>query len=618
MQLPPVQDIYVYENARIDGRPSIAPNLWREHFDIFYLDQKMRCPDDIPFAQLCDRVGINKITTEDVSYFESRVVTEDIPEELDNENFKNGTVSIIVTTNEDREAVNLAKLRALLPMAKEYTCLSNDKVTNRKNQEELPEATCFNTTNGGMMKNLIIREGAPVMITTNHQVAQFKEDGLTNGAFGYIDFIQVSDKNPEVVEIIWVVFRDKRVGKKHYKAAKRKLRKEEFAHLIHEDALPILPSTKEFKVKQGNVHYMRKQFALTLAYAMTAHKSQGASKDKVIVDFRGSGPRGAFIDKASFYTAITRVSKGSNLFLRSFKKSFIRNNPAVEFEINRMRQLRSVKYRKVYLGEQIFEDNSEVKVGYLNINGLCEGYHAQYLNGDLNLQNLDLFALAETHLQNGTNNATLVELLSNWQVQFRFDSGDGKKHMGLLILTSKSATDFQLVENLSLNRQGQTQVQVVSVSLSGKVFSFVYIRTTPTLAEAQWLQEKTLKSDYILGDLNLNPLNPNEERLIEVIGGQKKMIFRGVTTPQKNQLDHILGDESAKPVFATSYLNFISDHFAITLRMSLTGAGFVDDPRLKKDSSQIKRPIIHQSPVSTPKRSQRKPAAGTPTKKRRC
>ena len=76
--------------------------------------------------------------------------------------------------------------------------------------------------------------------------------------------------------------------------------------------------------------------------------------------------------------------------------------------------------------------------------------------------------------------------------------------------------------------------------------------------------------------------------------------------------------EESKSVFATSYLNFISDHFAITLRMSLTGAGFVDDPRLELDSSQIKRPIIHQSPVSTPKRSQRKPAAGTPTKKRRC
>ena len=338
---------------------------------------------------------------------------------------------------------------------------------------------------------------------------------------------------------------------------------------------------------------------------------------KEIVDFRGSGPRKPYIDNASFYTAITRVSNGSNLFLRSFKKSFIKNNPAVEFEINRMRTLRNVKYRKVYLREQIFVDNNEIKVGYLNIHGLIDGYHAEYLNGDHNLQKLDLIAIAETHLQSGTSKATLEKLLPNWQIQFRIDSEDGKKHMGLLILTSKSTTDIQLVENISRDRHGQTQVQVASLRLSGIVFSFVYIRTTPTLAEGLWLQEKTLTSDYILGDLNLNPLNVNEKRLIDVVGGEKTMIFRGITTSQKNQLDHILGYESAKPVYATSYLNFISDHFAITLRVPLNETGFVDDPRLKNDSGQTEGPI-HQSPVSTPKKSRRKPAAGTPSKKRRC
>ena len=338
----------------------------------------------------------------------------------------------------------------------------------------------------------------------------------------------------------------------------------------------------------------------------------------VIIDFRGSGSRGPHIDVASFYTAITRVTNGNNLFLRSFKKTFIRNNPAVEFEINRMRTLRSVKYRKVFLREQVFEDNNEIKVGYLNINGLCQAYHGEYLNGDKNLLNLDLIALAETHLQGATSNTALVQLLDNWQVLYRFDSEDGKNHMGLLILASKSATNFQHIENLSLDRQGQTQVQVTTVSLSGTVFSFVYIRTTPSLAEAQWLQKRTLKSDYVIGDINCDPLVPSEENLINVISGQKRMILRGVTTPQRKQLDHILGDVLGKPVYTTSYLNFISDHFTITLRMSLTGANFVNDPRLKKDDSQTERPKIHQSPLSTPKKTRKKPVAGTPTKKRRC
>ena len=35
-QLPPVKDSYIFENPKIDGRPSIAPNLWRENYEIFY------------------------------------------------------------------------------------------------------------------------------------------------------------------------------------------------------------------------------------------------------------------------------------------------------------------------------------------------------------------------------------------------------------------------------------------------------------------------------------------------------------------------------------------------------------------------------------------------------
>ena len=336
--------------------------------------------------------------------------------------------------------------------------------------------------------------------------------------------------------------------------------------------------------------------------------------EKVIIDFRG-GPRGAHIDVASFYTAITRVTNGNNLYLRSFKKSFIRNNPAVEFEINRMRQLKPVKYRKVYLREQIYVDNTELRLGFLNIRGLCESFHAQYFDGDRNLQNLDMICLAETHLQSATSNMTLEEVLSNWQIQSRFDSPDGRKHMGLLILTSKSTTNAQLVENLSYDKNGQTQMQVTTVCLAGILFCFVYTRTSPTHAEAEWLYEKTRCSTYLLGDLNLRPDIPSQKRLIDVISGNKTMILRCSTTSQRNQLDHILGPESDVRAFTTTYLNFISDHFAITLRIPLLGADFIDDDRLKKQSDQ--RECLFQEPAPpTPKRI-KKPLPGTPTKKKK-
>ena len=42
------------------------------------------------------------------------------------------------------------------------------------------------------------------------------------GAGGYIDYIQTSKKDPDLVEIIWVKFHDKNVGKKCYKGSVNK------------------------------------------------------------------------------------------------------------------------------------------------------------------------------------------------------------------------------------------------------------------------------------------------------------------------------------------------------------------------------------------------------------
>ena len=122
---------------------------------------------------------------------------------------------------------------------------------------------------------------------------------------GYIDYIQTSKKDPDLVEIIWVKFHNKTVGKKCYKGSVNKKKWNMIYHQLYpfwvlwtgehlhlrprgselyldEDALPILPVRQTFEVTDsGNQHFIRKQFALTLAYAKTAHKVQGESLQKV-------------------------------------------------------------------------------------------------------------------------------------------------------------------------------------------------------------------------------------------------------------------------------------------------------------------------------------------------
>ena len=84
--------------------------------------------------------------------------------------------------------------------------------------------------------------------------------------------------------------------------------------------------------------------------------------------------------------------------------------------------------------------NCEIRVGYFNINGLLEGNHAEYHNSDHNLKNLDILVIAETKLNKNYDDEIITRTLNKWNFFNRYDSNDGMKHMGLMLLTSKESS----------------------------------------------------------------------------------------------------------------------------------------------------------------------------------
>ena len=257
----------ITEKNHLDGRPECAPSHWDENFVIYYLTQKMRSQKDPNFSDLCDRVAKNKITEEDVAFLNSRV--QDTPSENQNEKFKRGALSIIVTTNKKRDLINRQKLDQLLPDVPAFVCNSIDRVTNLPHRS-LPDRLKVNPGNtGNLQTELVLKVGAPVLITSNHSKRKYKEDGIMNGARGFVQSIQTSKDNPEKVEVVWVVFNKPEVGRL-YRHDHKHLRKDH--NPGHEDAVPILPVRKTFKEKYGNTEYQRQNFPLSLAYAITAHK----------------------------------------------------------------------------------------------------------------------------------------------------------------------------------------------------------------------------------------------------------------------------------------------------------------------------------------------------------
>ena len=338
-QLPPIYDSLVTENSHLDGRPDFAPSHWNQHFKIYYLTEKMRNQNDPYFSDLCDRVAKGNLTVEDEKYLLSRVQPN--ASEKSNQMFKDGKILIIVTTNAKKNLINHQKLSQLLPEQQEFSCNSVDRVTNLPSGNKLPVNLKGNPgKTGNLEDNLKLKVGAPVVVTSNHAKQKYREDGIMNGARGFVHAIQVCRENPQKVEVIWVIFNNENIGKLYRFEHNHLRQKFDPGNKL---ATPILPSRKTFKLKFGNVEYQRQNFPLSLAYSVTAHKCQGETLDEVIIDFGADQEHKikSYICPGSFYVSLTRVREGKSVYLRSFDKSYIQVNRKIEEKVDTMIKHRS-------------------------------------------------------------------------------------------------------------------------------------------------------------------------------------------------------------------------------------------------------------------------------------
>jgi hypothetical protein len=156
----------------------------------------------------------------------------------------------------------------------------------------------------------------------------------------------------------------------------------------------------------------------------------------VIIDFETEPGDIRSVPCGSFYVALRRVKEGKHVFLTSFSESYITFNKRVEEKIEAMRKFKSYEFKKVYINDSIYEDDSDqLKLGYFNISGFMHGNHAAYLDKDINLLNLDYLVLSETWLSMEESNAVVINKLKNWRIVQRLDATDNIKHMGLMLLS---------------------------------------------------------------------------------------------------------------------------------------------------------------------------------------
>ena len=299
------------------------------------------------------------------------------------------------------------------------------------------------TQTSGLPAILKVKINCPVMLTRNYD----KKDGLTNGQRGYVTYIDTKK------DIIWVKFSDG-IGKKAAGIAKRSLPSKEI-----EGSVPIPREKGSFPCKR--VAISRKQFPLVLAYAITTHKAQGQTTNTVIIDYTTTTGREPWICNGQFYVALTRAKKLENVYLKSFDRRMVKTCPTVMNELRRLRKKRNTYcFYKQYLFEDVFtppieieenkelnddevgiqdyDSSNEVKITYLNINGLLHAEHIKCIRCDYNILASNILCFTETKLSLDIQNNVLN--IDNFDIVFRHDFSE--LSMGIIIY-KKKGTQFQ-------------------------------------------------------------------------------------------------------------------------------------------------------------------------------
>lgn len=276
-QLPPV---VTSEERNIFSSHYRAPYFFSAHvFNEFGMDiielEKVYRQKDQDFVSLLNRIRSNSVTMQDIELLNTRHIPE----------FKASEDEFYVsltTTNKKADEINDAKLRALPGRILEYPA----EVKGEFGKEYFPTST-----------KLQLKLGAQIMMLNNDPKKRW-----VNGSIGIIEDIQRDDKGETYLRV----------------------RLQDNNKLVN-----VSPFTWEvYKFYFDGEHIASEavgtfsQFPARLSWAVTIHKSQGKTFDRVIIDIGN----GTFVSGQT-YVALSRCTSFEGIVLSTaFKRAHIQSD----------------------------------------------------------------------------------------------------------------------------------------------------------------------------------------------------------------------------------------------------------------------------------------------------
>ena len=185
-----------------------------------------------------------------------------------------------------------------------------------------------------LMGSLPLVKGAKYFITSNIATKY----GIVNGTEVRLRSICTNGDKNNMPQFLLV--------EKIHKTTNKKFKFEN----LDENIIPILLEDTKFNFNptkySKSITISRKQFPLTPAYALTAHKAQGKTLNKVIIDL--SKPSKGKLDDNFVYVALSRAKKLDNvLILRDFEESVLLSKISEDLLIENHR-LEAIEKNQIY------------------------------------------------------------------------------------------------------------------------------------------------------------------------------------------------------------------------------------------------------------------------------
>ncbi|KAK3088416.1 hypothetical protein FSP39_018892 [Pinctada imbricata] len=550
-QLPPVKQS---KNERLyNDNASYPVDYWNDFFSVVELDEIMRQKKDLEFAKV-----LNMLRT--------RTDEKPVPDtalQILRECEREGEVEDlhVFSTNKEVDLHNQDMLKYLQKEIVEIPAkdFKKDKASGKLTSLSIPISK---SDSDGLPTILLMSEGARVMLTRNINV----QDGLVNGIMGTIEQIIEKQRSSENLKAevctIAVVFDNKNVGKSVGKPTDK-------------GRLVTIERIEEELRKSGITRF---QFPLKLAWACTAHKVQGMTLDRVVVDLK------KVFSPGQAYVALSRVTSKAGLHLKSCGTVTFERKIFADKEVgDKIDNMKTFSTGKAGLSTSS-EDESGINVILFNVQSLV--HNVKQMRTDERFITSDAIMVTETWLKSEEKNDTVQLDSFTFSHQVRYDSYSNSSPVtsklkessgggvGVYIKESSTLKTSKLchtdIEGMVLKVMEKLQILVIYRPQAYPISLFL-----ERLAEITSIL--TVKNDpcIVMGDFNENIFKNNGKIQSFMISKNFRQVVTSPTTENGTLIDHVYVSENLD-VTTKIIPTYYSDHEAVHVHVKIPSNGLKD------------------------------------------